>query len=119
MDAAVLARAYYDAIDRGDYDALRDVLAPEFEHVRPDTTHESREAFVAFMREDRPRTDTSHAVDGVYDGAGGVAVRGRLLGADGEELLAFVDAFEVDAETDRIRSLTTYADDVDESASLP
>ncbi|MGB9964673.1 nuclear transport factor 2 family protein [Halobacterium sp. CBA1126] len=115
MDDAALARAYYDAIDAGEYDALRDVLAPEFEHVRPDMTLPDRAAFVAFMRDDRPRTDTRHVVDAVYDGAEGVAVHGRLLAADdGRELFAFVDAFETaDGE---IVGLTTYAGDVDSTA---
>jgi ketosteroid isomerase-like protein len=101
-----LARTYYHAIDAGDYDALADVLAPEFVHERPDRTFDGRDRFVAFVRDDRPRTDTEHAIDELYDGAGGVAVRGRLLGSDGDELFAFVDAFEV-ADGALVR-LTTY-----------
>ncbi|MFB6270982.1 MAG: nuclear transport factor 2 family protein [Halobacterium sp.] len=112
MDAAALAQTYYDAIDDGDYGALREVLAPEFEHVRPDVTLSGREEFVSFMREGRPRTDTRHVVDAVYDGRDGVAARGRVLGPDGE-LFAFVDAFEV--ADGRIVSLTTYANSVDDS----
>lgn len=115
MDAAALARTYYDAIDAGEYDALREVLAPEFEHVRPDRTLSGRDEFVAFVREDRPRTDTTHVVDAVYDGRDGVAASGRVL-AENAELFAFVDAFDVaDGE---IVALTTYADGVDESATL-
>ncbi|MCG1004163.1 MULTISPECIES: nuclear transport factor 2 family protein [Halobacterium] len=115
MDDDALAEAYYDAIDAGDYDALGALLAPEFEHVRPDMTLSGREAFVSFMREDRPRTDTRHVVDAVYDGAGGVAVHGRLLAEDdGRELFAFVDAF--DTEAGEIVGLTTYAGDIDSTA---
>ncbi|UHH25012.1 nuclear transport factor 2 family protein [Halobacterium noricense] len=115
MDDAALARAYYDAIDAGDYDALRGVLAPEFEHIRPDMTLSGREEFVAFMRDDRPRTDTRHVVDAVYDGAEGVAVHGRLLAVDdGRELFAFVDAF--DTADGEIRGLTTYAGAIDSTA---
>jgi len=115
MDDADLARAYYDAIDAGEYDALDEVLAPSFEHVRPDMTLSGREAFVAFMRDDRPRTDTHHAVDTVYDGAGGVAVHGRLLAEDdGRELFAFVDAFDI--EDGEIVGLTTYAGAIDSTA---
>ncbi|NIB99746.1 nuclear transport factor 2 family protein [Halobacterium sp. R2-5] len=107
MDDDALAQAYYDAIDAGDYDALRDLLAPDFEHVRLDMTLSGREAFVSFMRDDRPKTDTRHVVDAVYDGAEGVAARGRLLDANGGELFAFVDVFDVaDGE---IAGLTTYA----------
>lgn len=113
---ARLARAYYDALDAGEYDRLADLLAPEFVQRRPDRTFEGRDRFVAFMRDERPMTDTTHAVDGVYpngpdgpadsDGSG-VAVRGRLLDADGDELFAFVDVFSI--EDGRLAELETYA----------
>jgi len=102
------ARAYYRALDDDEYDLLAALLAPGFVHERPDMTLEGRERFVRFMREERPATDTTHPVDGVYrrDGSDGgegdgpdgatdteVAVRGRLLAADGRELTGFVDVF--------------------------
>ncbi|SEW21334.1 nuclear transport factor 2 family protein [Halobacterium jilantaiense] len=105
MHADGLVQAYYDAIDDGDYDALREVLAPEFEHVRPDRTLSGREEFVAFMRDDRPQTDTAHVLDAVYEGRNGVAARGRLLDADGE-IFAFVDVFDV--STGVVQHLRTY-----------
>ena len=101
-----LARAYYDAIDEGDYDRLSDLLDPEFVQRRPDQTFEGRDRFVTFMRDERPMTDTTHVVDGVYPSGPGVAVRGRLLDADGEELFAFVDVFDVD--DGRLSALETY-----------
>jgi len=107
MDADGLVQAYYDAIDDGDYDALGDLLAPEFEHVRPDRTLSGRDAFVSFMRDDRPQTDTAHVLDAVYDGRDGVAARGRLLDADGE-IFAFVDVFETGQG--RLQNLQTYVD---------
>jgi len=107
MDDDALVQAYYDAIDDGDYDALRDVLAADFVQVRPDLTHDGRDAFVAFMREDRPRTDTQHVLDAVYDGADGVAARGRVVATDGP-LFSFVDVFEMG--DDRIQKLRTYVD---------
>jgi ketosteroid isomerase-like protein len=106
-DPAALARAYYDALDAGEYDRLASLLAPEFVQRRPDRTFEGRERFVAFMRDERPNTDTTHAVDRVYAAGPGVAVRGRLLDADGEELFAFVDVFGSDGET--LTALETYA----------
>lgn len=125
-DAADLARTYYDALDGGDYGMLRAVLAPEFVQRRPDRSFEGRDEFVRFMRDDRPRTDTVHAVDRTYvveaateggtdekapNGTAEVAVRGRLLAEDGaagerEELVAFVDVFRV--ADGRVTELRTY-----------
>lgn len=118
---AARVRAYYRALDERDYEALADRLAPGFVQERPDLTLEGRERFLRFMREERPRTDTTHAVDAVYvaegpsgsesgsDGESGrteVAVRGRLLGDDGDRLFRFVDVF-VAGETCFLR-LDTY-----------
>lgn len=100
------ARAYYEAIDAGDYGRLTDLLDPGFVHERPDRTLEGRDRFVEFMREDRPRFDTEHVVDALYESDLGVAVQGRLLDADGEELFAFVDVFAV--EDGRLAGLKTY-----------
>jgi len=106
-DPARLARAYYDALDAGEYDRLRDLLVPDFVQRRPDRTFEGRDRFVAFMRDERPMTDTTHVVDAVYPEGPGVAVRGRLLDADGEEVFAFIDVFSV--EDGRLAALETYA----------
>ncbi|MFW6000063.1 MAG: nuclear transport factor 2 family protein [Halorubrum sp.] len=110
-DPAALARAYYAALDAGEYDRLASLLAPDFVQRRPDRTFEGRDRFVAFMRDERPNTDTTHAVERVYPAGPGVAVRGRLLAADGEELFAFVDVFSVDVEDGRLTALETYAAD--------
>ncbi|PSQ05710.1 ketosteroid isomerase [Halobacteriales archaeon QS_6_71_20] len=120
MSRETTVRAFYRAIDAGDDDALAALLAPTFVHDRPDRTIDGRTAFVRFMREERPRTDTEHAVDAVYvesdgaDCAGEIAVRGRLLGDDGAELFGFVDAFEFatasEGDDDPIVRLTTYTD---------
>ncbi|MFB6071410.1 MAG: nuclear transport factor 2 family protein [Halobacterium sp.] len=107
MDDEALAEAYYEAVDDGDYDALRELLAEGFVQVRPDRTFDGRDAFVSFMREDRPRTDTRHVLDAVYEGADGVAARGRVVATDGP-LFAFVDVFET--EGDGISRLETYVD---------
>lgn len=121
-DPAALVRGYYRSIDVGDYEALAALLAPDFVQVRGDRTIEGREAFVRFMAEGRPETDTTHEVDAVYRAAGDgdeevgggrddvgsndVAVRGRLLRADGSVWFGFVDAFDV--EGGRLSGLTTY-----------
>jgi ketosteroid isomerase-like protein len=107
---AATAREYYRALDEHDYEALAAILAAGFVHHRPDRTIEGRDRFVRFMREERPRTDTGHVLERVYepsDGAGEVAVRGRLEGADGDRLFGFVDVFTVD---DAIERLCTYTD---------
>ncbi len=116
-DPTALARAYYRALDEHDYDLLASLLAPAFVHERPDRTIEGRERFVRFMRDERPQTDTSHPIDGVYvsSGANGndgtassreVVVRGRLLAADEDVITAFVDVFTVD--DGRLQALETY-----------
>jgi len=103
------AREYYRALDDHDYEALAALLAPAFVHDRPDMTLEGRERFVRFMREERPQKDTRHPIDGVFaapgggvesggEDAGDVAVRGRLLAADGEPITAFVDVFTFDGD---------------------
>ncbi|MFB6218317.1 MAG: nuclear transport factor 2 family protein [Halobacteriaceae archaeon] len=108
MEPATLARRYYETIDAGDYEALAGLLAPGFTHHRPDRTIEGREAFVAFMREERPETDTSHDIEAVYTRDGGAAVEGRLLRADGSEWFGFVDAFSVtDGTLTACRTYTT------------
>lgn len=104
--SASAARVYYRAIDVGDYEALADVLAPDFHHERGDRTIEGREAFVRFMREERPETDTTHEVDAVFVCANGVAVEGRLLRADGSLWFGFVDVF--DADDGELTALRTY-----------
>ncbi|MEE6209650.1 nuclear transport factor 2 family protein [Salarchaeum sp. III] len=106
MNSVDLAHAYYDAIDAGDYEALRDVLAPDFTHVRPDRTLAGREEFVSFMRDDRPQTDTKHVVDSVTEGVDGAVAHGHLFAPE-EVMFAFVDVFETD---ERIERLRTYAD---------
>lgn len=113
-EPATLARAYYESIDAGEYDRLAGLLAPAFRHVRGDQTIEGRDAFVRFMREERPATDTTHEVDAVYrpEGTDGgaeseVAVRGRLLRADGTVWFGFVDVLAV--ANGRLAGLTTYS----------
>ncbi|WP_251341820.1 nuclear transport factor 2 family protein [Haloplanus halophilus] len=107
MDRRDTVTGYYDAIDAGAYDRLAGLLDPAFVHRRPDRTLDGRERFVAFMRDDRPRTDTEHVLDEVCVGPETVFARGRLR-ADDEDLFGFVDVFRVADE--RIESLTTYTD---------
>jgi ketosteroid isomerase-like protein len=112
MDRRAAVRDYYDAIDAGDYDRLRDRLAPGFVQRRPDRILDGRDRFVRFMREDRPRTDTEHVVEavGVDDGGGEVStvfVEGRLRTADGDDLFGFVDVHRVgDAGIESLRTYT-------------
>ena len=116
MSTRTLVREYYTALDEGDYDALRELLAPEFTQERGDRTFGSRDAFVSFMRDDRPRFDTRHDVDTVYDGPDGDrAVAGRLIATDdadaadaGTVLFEYLDVFEI--ESGRIVGLRTFVD---------
>ncbi len=101
-----LVRAYYRALDDHRYDELRALLTPGFTQQRPDRRFESPEAFVRFMRDERPLTDTTHEVLAIYTSEPGIAVRGRLLGSEGEELFEFVDVFSV--ASGGIDGLVTY-----------
>jgi ketosteroid isomerase-like protein len=108
MDHEATARAYYRALDDHDYEALTDLLAPEFVHYRPDRTIEGRDRFVAFMRDERPMKATSHPLNAVYatDDGAEVAARGRLLDPDGEPVVSFVDVFAFDG--DRVETIHTF-----------
>jgi ketosteroid isomerase-like protein len=110
-----LVADYYDALDSHDYDALRTLLDPGFVQHRPDRRFDSREAFVDFMRDERPQSDTTHRVHALYvpaeetddrrDGTE-VLARGELLSADGDRLFRFVDRFRVVER--RITELETF-----------
>jgi ketosteroid isomerase-like protein len=106
-ERAETARTYYRSIDDSEYDRLEAILAPGFVHDRPDRTLSGAEEFVRFMREERPMTDTTHAVDALYPGneTNEVAVRGRLLRGD-EDLFGFVDVFAFEGA--RATRLQTY-----------
>lgn len=95
-DRVDTARAYYAALDDHAYDDLEALLDPAFVHCRPDRTIEGRDRFVAFMRDERPMTETAHDVGAVLDdGNDAVAVKGRLL--DGEDVLfRFVDVVTIE-----------------------
>ena len=108
MDPRDAITAYYESIDAETYDRFEDVLARDFVQHRPDRTLDGRERYVEFMREERPLTDTSHVVDTVYRDEEGTeaAARGRLLDADGETLMEFVDVFRF--EDGLVTALLTY-----------
>ena len=105
---AALVGDYYAALDEHACDDQAGLLAPEFVHYRPDRTIEGRETFVAVMRDVRPMTDTTHAIDRVFPDGDGAAVQGRLLDGDGEELFRFADVHTIDEETGRIAQVRTY-----------
>lgn len=108
-DPVALVRRYYAALDDHEYGALRELLDPSFVQQRPDRRFEGREAFVRFMRDERPMTDTSHEIGEAFADADGerAAARGRLLDADGEPVFEFADQFRI--EGDRIVRLDTYS----------
>nr|WP_312912522.1 nuclear transport factor 2 family protein [Natronosalvus caseinilyticus] len=89
---------YYDALDRHEYDALESILSPTFVQERPDRRFEGRDAFVRFMREERPSPDTAHVIDDSTGDGNTVVVEGRVLedGGDGDALFAFVDTFTIE-----------------------
>lgn len=111
-DREAAVRAYYRALDAGEYDALKELLAPEFVHDRPDMRLQGRKRFLQFMREERPQRGTTHEISAVYEGSDDrsaeIAVRGRLIAASGTDLFGFVDVFRF--REGRIENLETYTD---------
>ncbi|GAB7019551.1 nuclear transport factor 2 family protein [Halostagnicola bangensis] len=108
MDGDLLVRRYYGALDDHEYETLEEILDPAFVQRRPDRTFDGREAFVEFMRGERPNPDTSHELEElvVDEECGRVAARGRVL--EGEtELFEFADFFEMADES--IVRLETYS----------
>ncbi|WP_290819334.1 nuclear transport factor 2 family protein [Halovivax sp.] len=101
-----LVRRYYEALDEGAYDDLESLLAPTFVQRRPDRAFDGPDAFVRFMREDRPVTGTTHELDDVFGSGDRVAARGRLLDGDGDLLVEFADHFRI--ADGRIARLETY-----------
>ncbi|RKD98407.1 nuclear transport factor 2 family protein [Halopiger aswanensis] len=115
-DAGALVRRYYDGLDDHDYDALAEILAPDFVQRRPDRTFDDRASFVQFMREKRPNPNTTHEVIDIVADDRTVAARGRVLEAatdasdnddDDRVLFEFADFFAV--SDGRIERLETYA----------
>lgn len=107
MDQSTLVDEYYRCLDAHEYNTLQSVLHPEFVQHRPDRSFESRQAFVEFMRTGRPNTDTTHHVDTVLASTASLAAYGRLLDADGTELIEFMDVFRFD--DDRILAVETFS----------
>lgn len=106
MESAALVRRYYDALDSHDYETLESILAADFVQRRPDRTFEDRDAFVRFMRTERPNPDTTHELTAVVADDGTVAARGRVLDS-GTELFEYADFFAI--EDERIAALETYS----------
>jgi ketosteroid isomerase-like protein len=107
MTRAETARTYYRSLDSHDYDTLATILADSFRHERPDRTIDGPDRFVAFMRDERPQTETSHPIDGIWHEAEQVVVQGCLRDADGDVITGFVDIFAFDeAAISRIRTYT-------------
>ena len=105
-DGTGLVRRYYEALDDHAYDDLEVILAPSFVQVRPDRTFEGRDAFVRFMRDERPMTETTHELVAVFGIEERVAAQGRLLDGDGQAVFTFADHFRI--EDGRIARLETY-----------
>ncbi|MFB6113427.1 MAG: nuclear transport factor 2 family protein [Halodesulfurarchaeum sp.] len=117
MDAVSVIREYYRTIDEGDYETLSSILTESFTQERSDRRFDGRDSFVAFMKDERPRTDTEHDIDRIFetstreDESGAsqddeIAVEGAVYYPDGERWFGFVDVFEI--KDDRLASLRTY-----------
>ena len=106
MNTVTLVERYYEVLDEHEYATLEEILAPDFVQQRSDRRFESRDAFVRFMRDDRPNPDTRHELEDVIDDGDRVAVRGRVVD-EGTTLFEFADFFEL--ADGRIDRLETYS----------
>ncbi len=111
MDAEETVRSYYAALDEEAYGRLEDLLSPSFAQRRPDRALVGREAFVRFMREERPVADATHELAALYrtdspDEYDELAARGTVRSPEGDSLVEFVDVFTLD--DGRIQKLETY-----------
>jgi len=106
MDRYDAVERYYHTIDADEYEELRALLADDFVHDRGDMRLDGADAFVAFMRDDRPDTETSHELTAIYESDAGVAAEGTLRRASGEPMFSFVDTFRF--ENEKLYALTTY-----------
>jgi ketosteroid isomerase-like protein len=108
-DPEATVRAYYAALDEGAYDEFDELLVPGFVQRRSDRSFEGRESCVAVIRHHPPGTGTTHPhMFPEQDSRGDeVAVRGRLLDADGEELFPFADVLDL-TDDGRIGRLETF-----------
>ena len=107
MDQSTLVAEYYRCLDDDEYETLQSILHPEFVQHRPDRSFDGRAAFVEFMQNDRPETDTTHRVDTLLESTASLAAYGRLFDSEGSELFEFIDVFQFD--DGRIRAVDTYS----------
>jgi len=107
MDSPAIVTEYYRCLDEHEYETLKSVLAADFMQYRPDRTFEDRAAFISFMRDDRPLTNTQHEIKTIKQSSETIAAYGRLLDSDGEEVLSFIDVFEI-SEEGTIAKLRTH-----------
>jgi ketosteroid isomerase-like protein len=108
-DPEATVRAYYAALDEGAYDEFDELLVPGFVQRRSDRSFEGRESWGAVKGDDPPGRRPTHPRDtGVgADRGDEVAVRGRLLDADDEDLFPFIDVHRI-AGDGRIERLETF-----------
>ncbi len=108
VTAEALTRAYYEALDTGEYDSLTELLEPGFVQQRPDRTFDNRAAFITFMREERPMTDTTHELQAVLTDDTHAVARGTLFDSTGDPVFEFLDWFTRTPNGDRFRRLETF-----------
>lgn len=102
-------RQYYTYLDQHKYEKLKKILTPEFQQKRPDRTFPDRQAFLSFMRDERPEKETRHEIKQVFKGGNRYrGVRGFVRKPSGERWFEFLDVFFLDEE-DRIQKLVTLS----------
>ncbi|MFP4590735.1 MAG: nuclear transport factor 2 family protein [Halobacteriales archaeon] len=111
VDIDATVRRYYRLVDEGSYDDLVRLFAEDVRYERPGQgAIEGREALLRFYEEGRPLSEGEHAVDAVVVDGDVAAVRGRFVGRQAGERVAFGFADFHEFEGDLIARRYTFTD---------
>lgn len=106
-----LVDAYFQALDDEEYSQLDSAFTEDVTYQLPDETINGRDELMAYFRERREPTNTTHEVTRRIHDDGGSAVEGYVTGEmpDGSAFEGrFADVFAFDSEAEQIAELVVY-----------
>ena len=109
-----LIDAYFEAMDAGNLDPVREALADDFRYESPAGDFEGTEGLREYVEDHRSLADSTHEIDvRVHDASASVAegtVRGTTEDGGSTEA-GFCDVFEFDEADGHITRLAVYLND--------